>query len=1230
MKKIFLFVILMVCVAFATQQSVSGNASGWTVASTDTLILNGNATIDASFTCTAFWIPSGTTYTLSKSGSGRVVTLTGGGIFWKDSSTGTKTYPDSIKHTTNDGVMRVSSLSGTLTATSTHLSFAKNDTLSDYKISTYQTLTIADDVTVTVTGANVSFTNSGPCIVFKNGGALNCLNQVTCNMNSNSDAYTVTAGSPQIIGSSILNLRGNAASSTVTLPALTLAGTTTLNVRHGSTFTTTYTMTGVVSGKTLQLNTASTGTTTFRTGNYNLAAGSGLSFGPNNAGSTWLGVWGSSTITASAVNGTSYNTGTGTDSLQTSTWIDSGNFTWPSNRTVIPGTSVFYSTPASGVTATITNNNKSWYNFKVNGAAGTTAKTLLADSLTVLGNLIDSTGKFFTAGNNINLTGDFYRYSTDSISMSTTRVTLNKQNALWYRRAAIFDRGTRSATIAALNGIDFNVDSNMTFYRIYMGASKKMQLTAGKILKDSTYTAADLDNDTIISRTSGSKAYFNAPANTAVTNTYFKDIYSVNLLYDTASNGGYNGGNDSNIVFKDGIGSKYTSGATVVGMQEARPATGSASGGYADTIIGFGFYSPCSLFVNNSYVASTVIDSNRITFTMPSVSAGAVSFRVKNVDGAIPDTTTRNMALLATVTDSNNNGASYVGSKACDNNTATYWWGVSGVSWIKADLGHDKYVDSINTYMQFSNAWKYKIEYATDSAPTVWNMYVDKTANTVTDTIYTNINLSKKGRYWKFTQTNAALWGAVREFRLYGKRTKTFNLFTATGGGGCISSISYADSPISDTINKSKTHSVTLGGCAPDSFVVIGTALPTGFSINKTSGLISYNGGGTPQAASNYTIRAYGTNKTDSASATVSIAIIINAPVVSYTTPVTDTTGKAASHSITSTGGAVDSFVVTSGSLPAGLSLTKATGLISGTPTTVAGASTIVVTAYNNGGTDTAAISITVVGCISGMAFAGSPKTYITGFTDSQAVTWIGCNPDSVIAISAMPSGFTYNKVLWRIKYDGLGGALTKTGLEFRAYGSGKTDSATFYDTVTVSNVVPAPVITAITPAYGKTTGGTKSYMTKTSLVDSVWYGTTAGTVSGDTITSPVHAKGIVDIIVANSAGRDTLVNGFEYINIRNVAISPTSQGDTLAGTTVNFTATYGLTGTSLTSGAPLGSYTVLTDSTATATSLAKSVGAYTFKVYAGTDSSNALAYTYGGERKRQNKWIGFGFWGRW
>jgi hypothetical protein len=89
-----------------------------------------------------------------------------------------------------------------------------------------------------------------------------------------------------------------------------------------------------------------------------------------------------------------------------------------------------------------------------------------------------------------------------------------------------------------------------------------------------------------------------------------------------------------------------------------------------------------------------------------------------------------------------------------------------------------------------------------------------------------------------------------------------------------ISPISYAASPWVDTIGKTATHAITITGCSlgKDSITNI-TAFPTGYSINKTTGLISWNGIGSKQSAASYTIRAYANAKTDSASVSVSITI---------------------------------------------------------------------------------------------------------------------------------------------------------------------------------------------------------------------------------------------------------------------------------------------------------------------------------------------------------------------
>lgn len=111
MKKILLFLFGLVALVGATQQTLSGSSSGWTVAATDTIIINGNATIDSDVSCVAFWMPGGTAHTLTKSGT-RTMSLSGGGNCLIDSTTGATSWPDSVAITGNGSVL-ISSLAGT-------------------------------------------------------------------------------------------------------------------------------------------------------------------------------------------------------------------------------------------------------------------------------------------------------------------------------------------------------------------------------------------------------------------------------------------------------------------------------------------------------------------------------------------------------------------------------------------------------------------------------------------------------------------------------------------------------------------------------------------------------------------------------------------------------------------------------------------------------------------------------------------------------------------------------------------------------------------------------------------------------------------------------------------------------------------------------------------------------------------------------------------------------------
>ena len=143
----------------------------------------------------------------------------------------------------------------------------------------------------------------------------------------------------------------------------------------------------------------------------------------------------------------------------------------------------------------------------------------------------------------------------------------------------------------------------------------------------------------------------------------------------------------------------------------------------------------------------------------------------------------------------------------------------------------------------------------------------------------------------------------------------------------------YAGSPYTFTKNSaiSPITPTSLGGSVVTWSVA--PALPNGLTIDSSTGTIS----GTPTtitSSSTYVITAVNSGGSD----TVSIVIQVNdiIPSISYSgTPFTltkDTTMSPAAP--TNTGGTVVSWSVTPG-LPAGLTLSTTTGVITGTPTAV-------------------------------------------------------------------------------------------------------------------------------------------------------------------------------------------------------------------------------------------------------------------------------------------------------
>jgi subtilisin-like proprotein convertase family protein len=172
------------------------------------------------------------------------------------------------------------------------------------------------------------------------------------------------------------------------------------------------------------------------------------------------------------------------------------------------------------------------------------------------------------------------------------------------------------------------------------------------------------------------------------------------------------------------------------------------------------------------------------------------------------------------------------------------------------------------------------------------------------------------------------------------------------------SGLSYSSPPVytKGTVINNLSPSTSGGGVVR---YAVTPKLPSGLSMNSITGLIS----GTPLAptpAAPYTITA--TNPDGSTTTSLNITVIDIAPsALTYSSnPATYRIDQAITlNAPTNSGGAVVSYAVTP-ALPAGLSLSTTTGIISGTPTELSTSANYTITATNTGGSTTAQLNIAV------------------------------------------------------------------------------------------------------------------------------------------------------------------------------------------------------------------------------------------------------------------------------
>ena len=310
----------------------------------------------------------------------------------------------------------------------------------------------------------------------------------------------------------------------------------------------------------------------------------------------------------------------------------------------------------------------------------------------------------------------------------------------------------------------------------------------------------------------------------------------------------------------------------------------------------------------------------------------------------------------------------------------------------------------------------------------------------------------------------------------------------------------------------SRTLAAT-GGVPPYSnFTVSSGSLPSGFSLNASTGVISGMASATGASSFSVTVK-------DSAGATsppVSLSItIVTGPSVTTTSLPNGTVGSSYSQTLAASGGVppYSNWTVSGGSLPAGLSLNASTGVISGTPSTV-GASTFSVTVADSAGGVSSPQSLSITIATNLIITTTSLPNGEVGIAYSQTLGASGGNPpysNWTVSSGSLPAGLSLNASTGTIS----GTPTTAGPSSFSVTVKDNAGNTSPAQPLTITIVSP-PVITTnslpggtINVTYSQTltaSGGTPPYsnwvVTSGSLPPGLTLNASSGTISGTPTTA--------------------------------------------------------------------------------------------------------------------------------
>jgi hypothetical protein len=293
---------------------------------------------------------------------------------------------------------------------------------------------------------------------------------------------------------------------------------------------------------------------------------------------------------------------------------------------------------------------------------------------------------------------------------------------------------------------------------------------------------------------------------------------------------------------------------------------------------------------------------------------------------------------------------------------------------------------------------------------------------------------------------------------------------------------------------------------------------------------------GTPTTiagATVYTVTA--TNATGSSTATFTFTVVVAAPAftLSSNSESRATGSSLAGYTISSTGGAVGSYSI-SPSAPAGLIFNTSTGLLSGSPTSVASATTYTITATNTSGTATATFELTVTLGAPAFTLSATSETRSAGTTLSgYTISSTGGTIASYAISPSAPTGLAFSTSTGLLSGTPTvaASATTYTITATNATGS---STAEFVLTVNVGAASKAMITTQPSGAANgvalttqpviRITDSSGNTVTSSSIEVVASIASGSGTLSGTTTVAAVNGvANFTDLLLSGTAGNFTL-----------------------------------------------------------------------------------------------------------